>query len=65
MWVLTFKTSGGPVRSAGKIFRTRFEALSGARKLKNFTADRIDDAGFISGTGKLHGIEYTWSIEMV
>jgi len=64
MWVLTFKTLSGPVRSFSKIFCTRFEALSGARKLKDFSAQKTNDAQYIAGTGSLHGIAYTWSVEM-
>lgn len=64
MWVLTFKTLSGPVATAGKIFRTRLEALTGARKLKEFKADITGDPEYIAGTGKLHGTEYTWSIEL-
>lgn len=64
MWVLTFKTLCGPVRMASKIFRTRFEALTGARKLKQFAADKTDDGQYLAGTGTMHGIEYMWSIEL-
>lgn len=64
MWVLTFKTLCGPVRVASKIFRTRLEALAGARKLKQFTAGKTDDGQYLAGTGSLHGVEYMWSIEL-
>lgn len=64
MWVLTFKTLTGPVRMASKIFQTRLEAMTGARKLKQFAADKTDDAQYIAGTGTMHGIEYMWSIEL-
>ena len=64
MWVLTFKTLCGPVRMAIKIFRTRLEAFTGARKLKQFTADKTDDGQYLAGTGSLHGVEYVWSIEL-
>ena len=49
---------------ASKIFRTRLEAFTGARKLKKFTADKTDDGQYIAGTGSLHGVEYVWSIEL-
>ena len=64
MWVLTFKTLCGPVRMASKIFQTRLEALTGARKLKQFTTCKTDDGQYLTGTGWLHGVEYMWSIEL-
>jgi hypothetical protein len=64
MWVLTFKTLCGPVQTASKIFQSRLEALTGARKLKQFAAEKTNDGQYLTGTGSLHGVDYMWSIEL-
>jgi len=64
MWLLTFKTDSGPVRSASKIFSTRLEALARARKLGLYIADKTDDWQYVSGRGVLYGVQYNWSVEL-